>query len=426
VPTISIIVTTYNIEKYIDQCLASVAAQTIEDIEVLVVDDGSTDSTPAKIEAFAESDPRFRPVLLGTNSPGGVATGANAGLDLATAEWVGFVDGDDYIEPTMFEELLNAAETHDSDLAMCNYREVFEDTGELKEPADTKRWTDLTEPVYALDVETTRRFVRFIAVPWRKLYRRSLLEENQIRFPVVDYFWEDNPFHWFSLVSARDIAVVPTVLCYHRIGRGGQTMASADARLFKMFGHHDTIKDWLVARGLHDAYELSLLDWVISQAEWISARTPPNLRRELFDVLVPLFAQHHPSAVTRALDEGNRGARGRAMCDALVEKDFAMFSRVLEGRSEPRDYLRLGIHHLKHSGVRKTFHLTQRTVRDKVDSPRLEGMIARIRARSGDRRKTEHGDLMFSLMAVQQRLDRIEAALAEPTSSRSDDRPEEQ
>ena len=83
---LSIIVTAYNIEGYIEQCLDSVAAQTLSDIEVLVVDDGSTDSTPQKIVAFCDADPRFIPLLLPENSPGGVATAANAGMDQATAQ----------------------------------------------------------------------------------------------------------------------------------------------------------------------------------------------------------------------------------------------------------------------------------------------------------------------------------------------------
>ena len=81
---VSVIVTAYNIEDYIEQCLDSVAGQTLSDIEVLVVDDGSSDSTPQKIAEFCDSDPRFIPVLLPENSPGGVATAANAGLDRAT------------------------------------------------------------------------------------------------------------------------------------------------------------------------------------------------------------------------------------------------------------------------------------------------------------------------------------------------------
>ena len=196
---VSIIVTAYNIEDYIEQCLDSVAAQTLSDIEVLVVDDGSSDSTREKIAAFCAGDPRFIPVLLAENSPGGVATAANAGLDRATARWVGFVDGDDYVEPTMFERLVDAAAGCDADLAMCEYQEVVDGSGERRDPADAHRWAELTDSCYQLNVPARIQFLRFIAVPWRKLYRRSFIEDNAIRFPVGDGFYEDNPFHWFAV-----------------------------------------------------------------------------------------------------------------------------------------------------------------------------------------------------------------------------------
>ena len=171
----TIIVTAYNIESYIEECLDSVAAQTLTDIEVLVVDDGSSDTTQAKIVEFCDADPRFVPVLLGENSPGGVATAANAGLDRATARWVGFVDGDDYVEPTMFEQLVSGAAGCDADLAMCEYQEVVDGSGERRDPADAHRWAELTASCYKLDIQTRRQVLRFIAVPWRKLYRLSLI-----------------------------------------------------------------------------------------------------------------------------------------------------------------------------------------------------------------------------------------------------------
>jgi glycosyltransferase involved in cell wall biosynthesis len=291
VTELSVIVTAYNIENYIDQCLKSVAAQTWPDLEVIVVDDGSTDSTPDKITAFCAEDPRFVPVLLGDNSPGGVATAANAGLDRATGTWVGFVDGDDYIEPTMFERLVTGAVQCAADLAICDYQEVVDETGERQDPADAHRWAELTTPCAVLDLDTRRQFLRLIAVPWRKLYRRSLLEDNAIRFPVGDAFYEDNPFHWFTVITARSIAVVPEVLCFHRVGRAGQTMATADERLFQIFGHHDTIHSWLTGRRMLEVYQSALLGWVICGAHcstpWCRSslstprrRSPPRSVRE--------------------------------------------------------------------------------------------------------------------------------------------------
>ncbi len=408
-PDVSIIVTTYNIESYVEECLESVAAQTMTDIEVLVVDDGSSDSTPELVTAFCARDPRFVPVLLGVNSPGGVATAANAGLDRASGRWVGFVDGDDYVDPRMFERLVDAAETYDADLAMCEYQEVVDGTGERRDPADAHRWAGLTEPSYVLDVATRKQLLRFIAVPWRKLYRRSLLEEQAIRFPVSEGFYEDNPFHWFVLLSARSLAVVPEVLCYHRVGRAGQTMATVDARLFQLFAHHDTIHAWLESRRLLVVYETSLLGWVISQMEWIARRTPQPLQRALFDTLVPIFAQYTLETMASALREGNKGSTAQRLSRAVRKREFGSFVRTLATRPGSNNPLVTAGFHLRHSGVQHTVTLTGRYLRNALQG----GQVAKVVGRARRVRHSEptRQDLMFGLMVIQQRLDGLATQL---------------
>ena len=410
-PVVSVVVTTYNIEDYVEECLASVAAQTLRDLEVLVVDDGSSDSTPHKVTEFCARDPRFVPVLLATNSPGGVATAANAGLDRATGEWVGFVDGDDFVEPRMFERLVESATACDADLAMCEYQEVVDGTGERRDPADAHRWAGLTEPCYALDVQTRKQVLRFIAVPWRKLYRRSLLEEHAIRFPVSDGFYEDNPFHWFVVLSARCLAVVPEVLCYHRVGRTGQTMATVDERLFQIFAHHGTIHTWLAGKRLLEVYETSLLGWVISQMEWIARRTPRPLQRTLFDTLVPIFALYSPETVAAALREGNKGATAQRLSAAVSKREYGSFVRTLASRPGSNNPLVTAAFHLKHSGVQHTVTLTGRYLRNALQGGRVTRTVSRV-ARVGHHEPTRQ-DLMFGLMVIQQRLDGLATQLSE-------------
>jgi hypothetical protein len=409
VADLSIIVTAYNIEDYIEQCLDSVAVQTLRDLEVLVVDDGSSDSTPEKIVEFCAGDPRFIPVLLPENSPGGVATAANAGLDRATAPWVGFVDGDDYVEPTMFERLVDAAAGCDADLAMCQYQEVVDGSGERRDPADAHRWAELTAPCYKLDIPTRRQFLRFIAVPWRKLYRRSFLENSAIRFPVSDGFYEDNPFHWFAVISAQSIAVVPEVLCYHRVARAGQTMATADERLFQIFRHHDTIHTWLTGRRLLDVYETSLLGWVISQMEWIARRTPPPLRRKLFDTLVPIFSQYSQAAVARALREGNKGVTAQRLSAAAAKREYGSFVRTLSSRPDSNNPVVSAAFHLRHSGMRHTAVLSGRYFRNVLQGGRVSRTVGQVGGRF--RRVPRRQDVMFGLMVIQQQIRGMESRI---------------
>jgi glycosyltransferase involved in cell wall biosynthesis len=410
VAEVSIIVTAYNIERYIEQCLDSVAAQTLSDIEVLVVDDGSSDTTPQKIADFCAGDPRFIPVLLLENSPGGVATAANAGLDRATAPWVGFVDGDDYVEPTMFQRMVDAASSCDADLAMCEYQEVVDGSGERRDPADAHRWAELSAPCYKLDIRTRQQILRFIAVPWRKLYRRSLLEDNRIRFPVSDSFYEDNPFHWFTVISARSIAIVPHVLCFHRIGRAGQTTATVDERLFQIFRHHDTIHGWLAARGLLEVYQGNLLGWVISQLEWISRNTPPSLRRTLFDTVVPIFAEHSEAAIATALREGNKGVTAHRLTAAVAKREYGSFVRTLASRPGATNPVVTAAFHLRHSGVRHTAVLVGRYLRNRVHGTRVSRTVSRVTSVGRDLRAQ---DVMFGLMVIQQKVSGVEGRIAE-------------
>jgi glycosyltransferase involved in cell wall biosynthesis len=333
-PQLSVIVTCYNIEQYLPQCLSSVLAQTLEDIEVIIVDDGSTDGTPSIIAQYADRDSRIVPVLLSENSIGGVATAANAGLDRATSPYVGFMDGDDYCEPTMFATLLDAAMRHDADLAMCNYRLVDVETGEMSAPADARKWSYLDQEFYVLDRSIRRRFLQFIAVPWRKIYRRAMLEECSLRFPVGDYFFEDNPFHWYTILSARSIAVVPDVLCYHRVAREGQTMAAADERMLRLFDHHWSIYTFLADRDLLDEYAPNLVSWVIGQMTWVSARTPEPLRAGLFSRLSEIMAAHDGHVVQEGLTLSRRGRRAKRLIRAVRANDFTAFCAVLDASDD--------------------------------------------------------------------------------------------
>lgn len=405
---VSIIVTAYNIEGYIKQCLDSLTQQTLSDIEIIVVDDGSTDDTLSIIEACADADPRIKSLPLGQNSIGGVATPANAGLDAATADYVGFADGDDFCEPTMFEKLLAAAQAGDHDLSMCKYQLFDESTEQYTDPRETGRWLEMTQPAYALDTEMRKQFLQFIAVPWRKLYKRSVLNENAIRFPVGDYFFEDNPFHWFVLTKATSIAMVPEVLCYHRVARAGQTMETVDERLFKIFMHHDNIRSWLIKHDIEPAFRTALLGWVISQLEWISGRAPKDLRRSLFDVVAPIFANYSKEDVDHALTENRKRPRARELSAALQTNNYSAFNRCLESKNTDGSLMSAGLYHLRYSGVRHTAKLVGRYTSEKIKNG-LKSQKRRIKGQKATDITNE--DLMVAMVILQRQLKSIESRL---------------
>ena len=166
---ISIIVPAYNIESYIEKTVESICAQTYRDLEIILVNDGSSDRTPELLNELANRDERIK-VIHKEN--GGVTRARLCGVEAATGEWIGFVDGDDYIEPQMYEMLLSNAQKYEADISHCGYQMVFPSrvdlhygTGRLVEQDTKTGLKDLLEGSY---VEPGL---------WNKLFHRTLFKE---------------------------------------------------------------------------------------------------------------------------------------------------------------------------------------------------------------------------------------------------------
>ncbi|WP_444909389.1 glycosyltransferase family 2 protein [Microbulbifer sp. TRSA005] len=317
---ISVIVTAYNIEKYIDDCLQSVLNQTLTDIEVIVVDDGSTDSTPELIQKYALKDERIIPVLLPENTPGGVAVAANIGLRKASREFVGFVDGDDWCEPFMFERLVTAAQNSGAEVTIGKFKNFDEEANLFYDASDEKYWGSESLPlntaISGLDVR--KKVLKLNPVPWRKLYLRSFLVENDIFFPEGDYFYEDNPFHWYCVISARNFTLIDDYICHHRMNRVGQTMSAGDGRLLAMYEHHNTIFEWLHRAGEYAKYKNELILWVINNSCWIYEAIKDELKPKVLESLAGALLRHDVDTVVRVTMSDYMGGGGRNLVrDAL-------------------------------------------------------------------------------------------------------------
>ena len=114
---VSIIVPVYNVQDYLPKCLDSLLAQTYKNIEIIVVNDGSPDDSQRVIDEYAARDSR----IVAVSKPnGGLSDARNFGMQYAQGEYIGFVDGDDYVEPDMYEKMLTKAKQEDSDIVECN------------------------------------------------------------------------------------------------------------------------------------------------------------------------------------------------------------------------------------------------------------------------------------------------------------------
>lgn len=149
---ISIIVPCYNIEKYIERAVKSICAQTYENIEIILVDDGSTDRTSFILDNLKEVDNRIR-IVHKKNE--GVTKARLTGVEVSTGKWIGFVDGDDYIEPHMYQRLLKNAKKYNAQISHCGYQMVFPNridyyynTGRLEQQDNITGMKDLLEGTF--------------------------------------------------------------------------------------------------------------------------------------------------------------------------------------------------------------------------------------------------------------------------------------
>ena len=118
---VSIVVPIYNVEKYLKQCIESIINQTLQDIEIILVDDGSPDNCPQICDEYAKKDSRIKVVH---KKNGGLSSARNAGIEVATGDFIGFVDSDDYIELDMYEKMYNIAKENHVDFVVSDYYKV--------------------------------------------------------------------------------------------------------------------------------------------------------------------------------------------------------------------------------------------------------------------------------------------------------------
>lgn len=221
-PLISIIVPVYNVEKYLKRCVDSILSQTYKNFECILVDDGSTDSSGKLCDEYANRDSRIK-VIHKKN--GGQADARNVGMDTAIGEYIGFVDSDDRIHPQMYEILINTAIKENTDMTVCKYSEVEENTCESiyinydinKIEYETYYGKEM------LDEYFTKNFCyRCSTVVWTKLYKKKVLQK--LRFPVGVYY-EDSAIVLDTIERSEKIALIDAEL-YFYLQRENSTMHS--------------------------------------------------------------------------------------------------------------------------------------------------------------------------------------------------------
>ena len=270
---LSVIVPIYNVEAYLRKCLQSIANQTLNprSFEVIMVDDKSTDASAQIAQEFTKKYSNFKLIQLEKNTPGGAGIPSNIGINAAKGKYIGFVDSDDYIEPTMFEEMLMTSLKDDSDVCICDFKIFYEKEKRIAESNDQKIWKNFVKTI--VDKKELRaiksQMLSLSPVPWRKIYRKDFLDGKNIRYPECEYFFEDNPLHWFVTTQLNKLSIVNKALITHRIGRVGQTMEGKPEKLIGFATHAETIKSFLDDNSIFNEFKLDYLQWYLSQTSWV-------------------------------------------------------------------------------------------------------------------------------------------------------------
>jgi len=239
-PKISVIVPVYNVEIYLARCLDSLLNQTLKEIEIIVVNDGSTDNSGEILKLYEKKYPNRIKVLNKEN--GGLSDARNYGIPYATGEYIAFIDSDDYIEPEMYEKMYQKAKDENSDMVECDFLWEYPN----KTVVDTGKIYSNKREMFA--------YARVVA--WNKIIKRSILEETKIQFPKglryedVEFFYKILPF--YNKVSFVKNPYV------HYIQRDNSISNSQNERTKEIFDVLDNVITYYKEKRLFDQYKTEL------------------------------------------------------------------------------------------------------------------------------------------------------------------------
>lgn len=298
---ISIIIPTYNVEKYLRECLDSVLAQTFQDFEIICVDDGSTDKSLEILHEYKRKDDRF--VILQQRHAGAGAA-RNHGLKLAEGKYIQFLDSDDYFEPTLLEELYARAEKFSSDLTVCSSRKV-DDDGNITEAGSPNFPINIDkvpmEQVFNRQDFKDEIFCLLIPVVWNKLIRKSFLEENHLEIPKLAIY-EDIAFMHSVVACADRIVAFNKELINYRFNRPGSLVSTRSEHTIEAVKSCIALKQFLESRGffaeLETAYKKVVINHIRAEISYCNDDEYKKFLQE-FKALLPNDWMKYQSALRK-------------------------------------------------------------------------------------------------------------------------------
>lgn len=239
-PKVSVIVPVYNVEDYIEKCLKSLVNQTLDEIEIIIVNDGSTDNSETIIKKYIQNNNNKIRYVTKTN--GGLSDARNYGMKFATGEYIAFLDSDDYVDVTIYEKMYNKAKQDNCDFVECDFIWKY----------DKKEVKDCGEIYYNKHEMLEKARV----VAWNKLIKRELIEQTKIEFPK-GLRYEDVEFFYKLLPYINKFGFVKEHLIYY-IQRGNSLANTQDERTKDIFTVLKNVLEYYKENGFYDEYKTEL------------------------------------------------------------------------------------------------------------------------------------------------------------------------
>lgn len=219
-PLVSIIVPIYNVEQYIEECIKSIVNQTLTQIEIILVNDGTKDDSINKIKKYIDNDDR---IILINKENGGLSSARNKGLEIAKGDYILFIDSDDYIDTDMVQEMYESMSSNDLDIVMCGYKRVEnEKVYEVHPPIESNIIFNKEDIIKIVEQGHNTKSIWFV---WRNMYRKDILTKNSLTFNEDIKFGEDSVFNMNSFLSSNKIMSIDKCLYNYRLNPNSLTQS---------------------------------------------------------------------------------------------------------------------------------------------------------------------------------------------------------
>lgn len=275
-PLISVVVPVYNAEKYLEKCLDSVLQQGIRDLEIICVDDGSTDGSPELLARFAARDPRVR-VVQQPNASAGAAR--NHGMRYAAGTYLHFLDADDWLERGIYVRAIARLEQSGADVCAFQYRSFHDAAGRTHR---CPCLPDGKERVVSLETEPALLLYNAV-VPWNKIYRREWIEEHSLRFDELTCA-NDRAFYFRLLTSGARVCMSKEYGVYYREKNAGSLTGSIRFRQYScLFRAYESAAESM--REQPQAVQAMFLDATVSDLLSVFYQAPLEEKQRIYGLL---------------------------------------------------------------------------------------------------------------------------------------------